>query len=571
MKTPRPSVLLTEIFRAVGVLAILLCVLAVTAAGRLRAAETGDLGPRPANASKSPQSVSVQASPPVHQNISTRIKALYAQIPLRFEPNQGQADSRVKFMARTPGYGLFLTEDGAVLAFGSASKTTRAGETWVRIKWLGSDSLPFAVGRAKLTSQSNYFLGNDPSRWRTHIPNYARVDFQDVYPGIDLSYYGNPRQLEYDFRIAPGKDVNSLRFSVSGPSGRLPLRLDARGDLVAEIPGVNLRFLPPTAYQEIAQHGKRVRRTVPSRYALEDRGRVGIIVDPYDRSRPLVVDPVLLYSTYLGGSGSDSATGVAVDSSGDAFITGGVTSVNFPTANPVQKSSAGRSDAFMAELNPAGTSLIYSTYVGGSAFDKGTAIAVDSSGNAYATGYTSSPDFPVTPKSFQTTYQGSGKPEAFVIKLNSGGSSLAYSTYLGGSGGDFGQGIAVDPTGDAYVTGSTQSSDFPVAKPLQAIIGGGSDAFVTELNPAGSSLVYSTFLGGAGSDSGQAIAVDSAGEAVIAGFTFSINFPTQGAVQPSSGGGADTFVAKLSAGGSALLYSTYLGGSGGDRAFGLAL
>ncbi len=556
--------------RAVGLLAILLFMAAIAADGGLRAETKTSLLLQ--NTAKSSRRIHELTSAPALPSASTHLEAVYSQLPLRFEPNQGQTNAKAKFIARTPGYVIFLTENSAVLAFGAKSKKTSAGaRRWVRMQWLGSEPAPLAAGRVKLASESNYFLGNNPGRWRTRIPNYAQAVFHNVYPGVDLDYHGNPRQLEYDFRVAPGKDASHLAFSLTGSSGPLPLRLDARGDLLAEIPGVRLRFSRPSAYQDVSQRGKRVRRPVTSRYDLKSPGRARIVLGAYDRSRPLVIDPVLLYSTYLGGAGADAAEAVAVDGSGDAFVTGGETSVNFPTANPLRKSNAGSSDVFVAELNPAGTSLIYSTYLGGSAFDKGTAIAIDSSGSAYVTGYTSSPDFPTTSKSFQTTYLGNSQSEAFVVKLSAGGSALAYSTYLGGTGGDFGQGIAADSTGDAYVTGSTQSSDFPVANPLQATLGGGSDAFVTELNPAGASLVYSTFLGGAGSDSGQAIAVDSAGEAFVTGFTFSTNFPTQNPFQSVNGGSTNAFVSKLSAGGSALLYSTYLGGSGDDRAFGVAL
>ena len=556
--------------RGLGV--ILLLLLAAPAVRQLKAIQ-----PKPSGLqhSASSRSGGVLGRAPLasRQLVPARLQALYARLPLRFEPNLGQADPNVRFMARAPGYGLFLTDDGAVLALRSASpkRIKPAGiKTWVRMKWLGSAPSPRAAGLDKLASRSNYFIGDNPNLWRTGIPNYGRVAFRNVYPGIDLAYYGNPRQLEYDFRVAPGGNPNRLRFSLMGPSGRLPLHLDARGNLVAEIPG-GLRFMRPMAYQEVMRRGRLIRRAVFSRYVLKGRGRAGILVGPYNRNLPLVIDPVLLYSTYLGGSGADGATSVAVDGSGDAFVTGGATSVNFPTANPLQKSNAGSSDVFIAELNPAGTSLVYSTYIGGSGFDKGTSIAIDSSGNAYVAGYTSSPNFPTTSKAFETSYQGNGKSEAFAMKLGASGASLIYATYLGGTGGDFGQGIAVDSAGDAYVTGSTQSADFPVAKPLQATIGGGSDAFVTELNPAGDALVYSTFLGGSQSDSGQAIAVDSAGEAYVTGFTLSTDFPTQNPLQSSSGGGSDAFVAKLNSGGSALLYSTYLGGNGEDRGLGIAV
>jgi hypothetical protein len=288
----------------------------------------------------------------------------------------------------------------------------------------------------------------------------------------------------------------------------------------------------------------------------------------------VVIDPVLSYSTYLGGLQGETAYGIAVDASGDAYVIGSTASSNFPTVSPYQSSNKGGTDVFITKLNDTGTSLLFSTYLGGNGYDAGSAIAVDGLGNAYLTGTTSSPDFPVTPTAststaFQTSY--GGNDDAFVAKLDPTGSSLLYSSYLGGSGADFGQGIAVDAAGFAYVTGSTQSLDFPTVNPFQGGNDGGSDAFVAKVNMAGTALVYSTYLGGAGADSGQAIAVDAAGRAYVTGYTFSTNFPTHNALQGSNAGSADAFVTELDPDGLTLVFSTYLGGSGLDRGKAIAL
>lgn len=511
---------------------------------------------------------------PARSAQNSHLRALYAKLPLRFEANQGQTDSKVRFLAREPQYTLFLTDTAATLSFRSpASKTpgVKPSASWIRMRLAGASPHAEMTGLDELPGKSNYFLGNNTAHWRMGIPSYARVVYQQVYPGIDVAYYGNRQQLEYDFAVSPGADPSRIRLQIQGPAGSIPLRTDARGNLVVPVKGGALRLLKPVAYQETSNGKEVTRRTVASRFVIGPKGDVRFEIGDYDHRRSLIIDPSLVYATYLGGSGSDSATGIAVDGSGNAFITGGTTSTNFPTSNPEQKAGGGNSDVFVTELDPTGGSLVYSTYIGGSGYDKGTGIALDSSGNAYVTGYTSSPDFPTSSKAFSTTYQGNAKSEAFVLKLNSGGASLAYSTYLGGSSGDLGQGIAVDGSGNAYVTGSTQSANFPVANALQGTLAGSSDAFVTKLDAAGATLVYSTFLGGAQSDAGQAIAVDGAGEAYVTGYTSSTDFPTSNPLQSSSGGGSDAFVAKLNAAGSQLAYSTYLGGRGNDRGLSIAL
>jgi hypothetical protein len=313
-------------------------------------------------------------------------------------------------------------------------------------------------------------------------------------------------------------------------------------------------------------------------FRLASHNRVAFRLPHYDRSRALVIDPAVTYSTYLGGSGYESGKAIAVDGAGNAYVTGDTASADFPTANPLQASSGtSASDVFVTKLNASGSALMYSTYLGGGAGNWGTGIAVDSSGNAYVVGNTTSTDFP-TARPIQAVNRASrtARYSAFVTKLNAAGTALVYSTCLGGSGENWGYGIAVDASGSAYVTGSTMSVDFPTASPLQATNKATPKtetvtAFVAKLNPAGSALDYSTYLGGRDGDSGQSIAVDSSGDAYVTGYTSSDDFPTVNPLEASNHGDFDVFVAKLNPLGSALVYSTYLGGSGVDYGYGVAV
>jgi len=354
-----------------------------------------------------------------------------------------------------------------------------------------------------------------------------------------------------------------------------PLQIAADGDLVVKTDGGEVRFHKPVVYQPVTNGGQRTtdygqRTPVDGHYILEASNRVQFQVAPYDHSKALFIDPVLSYSTYLGGSGGDSGTGIAVDSSGNAYVTGSTSSTDFPTVNPFQATNNARyGTAFVTKFNAAGSALVYSTYLGGSNGASGNGIAVDSSGNAYVTGQTSSTDFP-TVNPFQATNNTDGGLTAFVTKFNAAGSALVYSTYLGGSWWDNGTGIAVDSSGSAYVTGSTNSADFPTVNPFQANWGG---AFVTKFNAAGSALVYSTYLGGSDTTYGTGIALDSSGDAYVTGGTNSPNFPTVNPFQATRNGGYwwTAFVAKLNAAGSALVYSTYLGGGWWDNGTGIAV
>ena len=638
---------------------------------------------------QAPKNIPSERGNSTHKEIRPGLIAGYGKLPLSFEANQGQADARVKFLSHGRGYGLFLTGDEAVLevqdsGFGiqgsgavfsrsrgmtDLQRTTDHGprtgsliqnpkskieNEFVRLRLVGAKPEAEVIGRDELPGKVNYFIGNHPKKWRTNVPTYAKVRYHDVYPGVDLEYYGNQGgQLEYDFIVAPGADPTAIALDVGTglvpapgrPQGS-PLRIDRDGDLVISTDGREVRFHKPRVYQPgldsslITHHSS----LVQGRFVLDARNRIHFALGPYDHTKPLVIDPVLSYSTYLGGSGNDYGYAIAVDSYGNAYVTGQTASVDFPTAQPLKSSLNGMANAFVSKLNATGSALVYSTYLGGNGIDGGHGIAVDSLGNVYVGGITSSTNFPtvhpiqasnnspalgtgfvaklnvsgsallystylggsggdnggdavtglavdssgeavVTGKTFSTDFptvnplQASNNSPAngngFVAKLNEFGSALAYSTYLGGSGGDGVNGIALDTAGNAYLTGFTQSEDFPTVNPLQTTLNGPSNAFVAELNPAGSALVYSTYLGGSGSDQGNAIAVDTSGSAYVTGFTGSTNFPTVSPLQATNKGAApltqNAFVAKLNPAGKALVYSTYLGGSVEESASGIGV
>ena len=448
------------------------------------------------------QDVDVPGNLTMENSTRARLSEDYGKLPLQFEANQGQTDKQVKFVTRREGLSLFLTPTEAVLALqkGSAhqpkpshaapavgeahSGTSQAAV--VRMRMIGGNPAPQIEGVDRLPGKSHYFIGNDPKQWHTSIPTFARVKYSQIYPGVDMIFYGTGRQLEYDFLISPGADPKQITL---GFRGQQRLRVDGAGDLVMETDGGSLRLHKPVVYQQ--QRGQR--HEVGGRYVVRGRGKVGIEVGKYDSGRALVIDPVLAYSTYLGGSSADDGLAIAVDSSGNAYVTGWTVSFDFPTRNPLQPTRRGRFEsAFISKLSADGTSLVYSTYLGGSdwGWDHGHGIAVDASGNAYLTGSTASFDFP-TVNPLQPAF--GGGVDAFIAKVSADGASLIYSSYLGGSRGDFGGGIAVDTSGSAYITGYTFSFDFPTVNPLQAVYGGGlSDGFIAKVSADGASLVYST-------------------------------------------------------------------------------
>jgi Beta-propeller repeat len=499
---------------------------------------------------------------PVGQLPNLSASDAYRSLPLGFEPNRGQSDPRVKFLARSQGLTLFLTSTDAVLVTRGAA---------VRMRVLGANPDSDARGLDELPGRVHSLVGRDPRTWRADAPTYARVLYREIYPGIDLMYHGAPQQrLEYDFVVAPGADPRAIRLGFEGVDR---LEVNADGDLFLHAGDVALRFRKPMVYQRVAG----TRQEIRGEWVLEGALTVGFQVAAYDLSAPLVIDPVVSLATYLGGTGTDQAFAITLDSLGNVYLTGNTVSFDFPTTiGSFATAGQGGTDAFVVKLNRALSAAVYSTYLGGTGDDAGRAIAVDAAGNAYVTGFTNSTDFPTTVGAFQTVFGGgvcSGVScnDAFVVKLNPTGSALVYGTYLGGSDSDVGLGIAVDGGGSAHVTGGTFSTNFPTtpgsAQPLPTP-GGSREAFVTKFDAAGSALTYSTFLGGTGNDVGSAVALDTAGAAYVTGSTASAAFPvTGGALQTTFAGpasGTDGFVTKIGPGG-ALVYSTYLGGSASDE------
>jgi hypothetical protein len=516
----------------------------------------------------------------------SRMLETYGRLPLAFEANQGQNDPQVKFLSRGAGYSLFLSQTEAVMALGPVSRRKADSPAVkalpsrdetpavLRMKLIGANAETKVFGQGELPGKGNYFIGNDPRKWQTNIPTYEKVKYEGIYPGIDLVYYGNQRQLEYDFIVAPGADPRRIKFDVNGAS---LIHRDAQGELVFQMGKDEIRWHKPVVYQE--KDG--ARQLIAAHYSITDKNRVGFEVAAYDAHRPLYIDP-LVYSTYLGGTSSDQGYAITVDNAGNAYVGGITFSGDFPTKDPLPNFGL---FAFVSKINASGTALVYSTYLGAGNTGASTGIAVDSVDNAYVTGYTQSANFPTTPGAFQTTYGGTGNTgDAFVAKINPAGSALVYSSFLGGSWTDFATGIALDSGGNAYVTGFTESADFPTTPGApQTVCNGGSgcdqigDAFVAKINPTGSALVYSTYLGGSNYDRTFGIAVDGTGHAEVVGGTESADFPvTPGAFQTACNGGsncatsADGFVAKLNPSGTAFVYATYLGGSGFDQGYSIA-
>jgi hypothetical protein len=539
------------------------------------------------------------ASPPTSEGSTpspadrARIQESYGSLPLRFEANHGQTDQRVDFLARGSGATIFLTPTEAVFALQNSESRIQNSESTehdgslltpgpsplsphpsagvaLYMQIVGGNPAATSVGRERLAGATNYFIGNDPTKWHTDIPSYGRVEYADVYPGIDLVYYGNNQNLEYDFVVAPGADPGVITLNFAGADG---LEINGRGDLVQHTAVGDVLQKKPFVYQEL--NGSR--HEIASSFVLNSaRGTVGFDLGVYDPTRPLVIDPVVLgYSTYLGGVGDDLIEDMVVDADGNAYLTGYTDSLNFPvTAGAFDQTyNGGNSDVFVTKLNPSGSGLVYSTLLGGSGSngDVGYAIAVDRAGNAYVTGRTFM-NFPTTAGAFDTTWNGGGS-DAFVAKLDAGGSALLYSTFLGGSGEDIPFAIQIDAGGNAYVAGRTFSTNFPTkAGSFDTTFGGVADAFVTKLNATGTALAYSTYLGGSDDDIALGLAVDPGGRAYIAGRTSSANFPIKsGSYDTIPNGVQDAFVTKLNQSGSALEFSTFLGGSGWDDAYSIAV
>jgi hypothetical protein len=578
----------------------------------------------------------------LNQMTPGRIAASYGKLPLAFEANPSQTDSRVRFLARGADYTLFLTSSEAVLVLKSGGHESRsvdggesewrtqrqlkrtnkddrkkATDTILVMKLVGADPLAEVRGADELPGRSNYFIGGDPRKWRTNVTNYARVEYRGIYPGVDLVYYGVQGHLEYDFIVAPGTDPGVIRLAFGSGAGGYPastpdsfllasraLRLAENGDLVVKMRQTSVSFHKPVIYQPSASANFDTRIPIEGHYRLTADGRVSFGLGAYDRTKPLVIDPALGYSTLLGGTLDDAGAAIATDTAGNVYVAGSTCSTDFPVVSGFQGTFGGYTgtcsssslfgniaggDAFVIKLDPTLSTLLYSTYLGGGGDDAANGIAVNSSGNAFVTGSTCSSGssaFPTTEGAYQTIYAGGFTPctrdrgDAFVTELDASGSGLVYSTYLGGASGDTGTAIAVDASNDAYVIGTTCSSNYPATSgAFQTQYGGDGgeclhapkgDVFVTKLNSAGSGLIYSTYIGGQLGDTGYALALDSANNAYLAGYTYSSDFPvTPGAYDTACKGCSQSlsqaFVAKLNPAGTALVYSTYLGGTNGHE------
>jgi uncharacterized repeat protein (TIGR01451 family) len=490
----------------------------------------------------------------------TKLREWTAQLPLAFETNKGQADPRIKFLSRQNGSELFLTATEATLRLPGSQFT---------LKFRGANLKASVSGRDQLPGYRNYLRGRDPARWQTNVPTFRKVTYQEIYPGINLTYYGNRRDLEYDFEVLPGANPDNIRLAFDSP---VRPRISANGDLILRAGSEEIIEQKPLVYQEIDGE----RRMIEGHYVLVKNREAAFEVGEYDRSKALVIDPTLVYSTYFGGNGDDLGSSIAVDGSNNIYISGTTGSTNFPTQGPAFPNNQGLSDIFVTKINAAGSAIVYSTYVGGSGLDRSAGLAIDAGGNAYVVGRVgnTSIDFPTTAGALAPTYQG-GDFDGVVFKLNAAGNALVYSSFVGGEDNDSTEGIAVDSSGNAYVTGGTRSTGFPVTSSgFQSFRAGDTDAYFSKLNSSGSAMLYSTLLGGISTDRGSGVVVDSAGNAYVAGYASSPDFPTQNAFQGFSGGSFDAFIAKIdptASGAASLLFSTYLGGIGDDKAYGIAI
>ncbi len=533
-------------------------------------------------------------------SISPQIKASLARLPISFEPNQGQSATPVKFLAHGQGYGLYLTPSEAVLSFPQRSQSGLR-QVAVEMQLSGAKQQAEMVGADRLRGHSNYFIGNDPSRWLRNIPQFGRVQYRDVYPGINLAFYGNQNQLEYDFEVAPGSDARQIELDFKGATN---VSVAGNGDLVLDLDGRELRFEAPHIYQK-SSGGV---RTVAGSFVMRGKNSAGFEIGAYDRSRTLVIDPVLVFSSYLGGTGDESCSAIigasagfvphcpaiAVDSAGDIYVAGATSSVGtFAGATPVSIPSTGTpgpANAFISKISVSGpiATLGFVTYIGGAGTQYPVGVGVDSGFNVYVAGNTNAADYPTTTNAFQASAVAPGNYHAFVSKIDSSGSINRYSTYLSGSGVDTASGMALDSQGRVYVIGTTTSADFPhTIGALQAAPNANNQFFFSKLNPglnSTSSLQYSTYIGGStpanGVVVGGGIAVDPTFNVYLAGGT---NFTDMGtppnpwivnAYKSAPLGGIDVWAAKLKAPLAntqqyTVLYGTYLGGTGDDVAYGV--
>lgn len=519
----------------------------------------------------------------------TRLLRAYRHASGGFEANLGQTDPRVRFVSRHGSYILFLTANQAVLELDERASSTATPSTkrsLLTMTWMNASLCSRIEGIGESRSKSSYLIGADRQRWLSDVPSYSKVQYQDFYRGVDLIYYEEKGELEYDLVLSPGAHAGDIALKIGATAD---VRLDSSGDLIMKVARQQVVLHRPVAYQPSLDG----REPVRVGYILKSSNVIGFKLGAYDQSRPLIIDPRLIYSSYLGGSASDDGAKVTVDANGNAYLVGWSASIDFPTVRPLQPANAGATNVVISKFNVklhGAASLVYSTYLGGSGRSAGRGIAVDALGQVFISGDTNAPNFPTTSGAYQTSckaHAGACSTDVFAAELNSSGNALLYSTYVGGSGTEYGFAMAIDSQGHIFVGGNTDSPDFPVTKhAFQTTYRGGpkafGDAFVLELNPVGhgtSDLRYASYLGGSGSEAIWGIATDQFGAVYVAGSTSSPNFPvTSGAYQSSFAGGSsnigDGFITKLTPSGRGandLAYSTYLGGSADDRAEGIAL
>jgi hypothetical protein len=483
----------------------------------------------------------------------------FTKAPQSFEPNRGQAAKAFDFTSHGPGYSLSLSANAAYLQLFSADRPGHAKHaSSMSLKLVGANPKAHAEGLDQQMGRSNYFLGNKSNQWLTGVPQFARVEYHDVYPGIDMAYYGTNERLEYDFILGPHADPHRIRLAVDGADR---IRIDSEGDLVLTVGSAEIRERKPLIYQKTANGQKIVR----GRYVALDGNQIGFVLERYDQSKAIVIDPVLVFSTYFGGSGSDYGNGIAVDSEGNSYIAGQTGSANLSGTDIGDPGFTGSyTAAFVAKISPAGALLSTTIIAGANDAAEAGAVALDTNGNIYLCGYTSSSSFPSMNPIM--AYQGGG--DVFVLELNNAGNSLVYSTYLGGSGLEYADGIAVDSNGNTLVGGATTSGNFPAVNAAQPHLAGGSNPWAAKIAPGGSSLVYSTYWGGSATDYANGLAIDSTGDLILFGDESSMNFPVLNAFQPSycapaSGPAVSTvhgWVAEFTPAG-VPIYSTYICGT----------
>lgn len=498
-----------------------------------------------------------------------------------FIENKGQWDSQILYLSRIEGMNVWITNSGVVYDYFKVENDNKQGQNTdlpfrgkedernnirisghvIRMDFVGANTNPQYSGIDKKEAYYNYFTGNDQSKWASFISLYSEAEVDGIYDGIGLRYYFDKGSLRYDFRVDPGADPSRIQINLEGED---EVRVRDNGELVIKTTLGEVTHGKLYAYQKTGDS----KVEVSCRFELTTGGKIGIRADNYDKNKELIIDP-LVYSTFLGGSGSDLGYSIFLDYEGNAFVTGYTTSANFPTTTGAYSQTPDGLDVFITKLNSSGNTLIYSTFLGGENNEFGYSLAVDIAGNVYVTGETGSYDFPTTSGSYDRWYNGSS--DIFITKLNSTGSALIYSTFLGSLSFEAGNSLAVDMAGNVYVTGGAGDSGFPTtAGSYDRSYNGGDDIFITKLNSAGSALVYSTFLGGNDSDIGYSLALDPQGNVFVTGLTTSANFPTTpGAYDRSYDYWNDAFTIKLNSTGSDLIYSTFLGS--GESEFGRSI